>query len=109
MATTNNIDRHRQIVCEVLEIMEQESYFLRIVKCEFERERTEYLGLILDHDMVRLDPNKVAGLKTWPRTLRTVQKVHSTLGLLNYHHTFVLGFSHIVKPLTMLLKKNVPF
>jgi hypothetical protein len=35
--------------------------------------------------------------------------VRSTLGLLNYHRTFVPSFSHIVKPLTQLLKKNVKF
>jgi hypothetical protein len=28
---------------------------------------------------------------------------------LNYHRTFVPGFSHIVKPLMQLLKKNVKF
>ena len=31
------------------------------------------------------------------------------LGLLNYHCAFVPGFSHIVKPLTQLLKKDTPF
>jgi hypothetical protein len=31
------------------------------------------------------------------------------LGLLNYHRAFVPGFSHIVKPLTNLLKKNTCF
>src|SRR6267154_1414689 len=109
VATTNDLDHHCKIVCEVLELMEQESYFLRLAKCEFEKRRTEYLGLILDHDTVKPDPNKVNGLKTWPRTLKTVREVRSTLGLLNYHRTFILGFSHIVKPLTILLKKNTPF
>jgi hypothetical protein len=41
--------------------------------------------------------------------LKTVMEVRSTLGLLNYHRAFVPGFSHIVKPLTQLLKKNVKF
>jgi hypothetical protein len=41
--------------------------------------------------------------------LKTVYKVRSTLGLLNYHYAFVPGFSHIVKPLTQLLKKDTPF
>jgi hypothetical protein len=35
--------------------------------------------------------------------------VCSTLRLLNYHRAFIPGFSHIVKPLTQLLKKNVKF
>jgi hypothetical protein len=45
----------------------------------------------------------------WPRILKTVTEVCSTLRLLNYHRAFVPSFSHIVKPLTQLLKKNIKF
>jgi len=109
IATKDDLNRHRQIVNEVLEVMLMESYFLQLAKCEFEQRRVKYLGLILNHDTVRPDPTKVAGLKSWLRTLKTVREVQSALGLLNYHRAFVPGFSHIVKPLTMLLKKIIPF
>jgi hypothetical protein len=109
IATPNDLPRHHQIVREVLEIMRKESFFLKAVKCEFEKQRVKYLGLILDGNMIKPDPVKVNGLKQWPRTLKTVMKVRSTLGLLNYHQAFVPRFSHIVKPLTQLLKKNVKF
>jgi hypothetical protein len=89
--------------------MREESFFLKVAKCEFEKQRVEYLGLILDGDTIKPDLVKVNGLKTWPRTLKTVSEVRSTLGLLNYHQAFVPGFSHIVKPLTQLLKKNTKF
>jgi hypothetical protein len=89
--------------------MRKESFFLKATKCEFEKQRVEYLGLILDGNTIKPDPVKVNGLKAWPRMLKTVSEVCSTLGLLNYHCTFVPGFSHIVKPLTKLLKKNTRF
>jgi hypothetical protein len=41
--------------------------------------------------------------------LKSVLEVRSTLGLLNYHRAFVPSFSHIVKLLTQLLKKNTKF
>ena len=75
VATKDNLDRHRQIVREVLEVMECESYFLRLTKCEFKKRQTKYLGLILDHDTIKPDPNKVTGLKSWPRMLKTVREV----------------------------------
>jgi hypothetical protein len=109
IATSNDLLHHQQIVREVLDIMREESFFLKAAKCEFEKQRVEYLGLILDGDMIKPDPVKVNGLKAWPRTLKTVSEVRSTLRLLNYHRAFVPGFSHIVKPLTQLLKKNVKF
>ena len=109
IATKEDLKLHRTIVREVLQVMKDESLFLKLAKCEFEIRKVEYLGLILDHDMIRPDPTKVAGLREWPRQLKTVKEVRSTLGLLNYHRAFVPGFSHIVKPLTRLLKKGEPF
>jgi hypothetical protein len=109
IATPNNPTRHRQIVREVLGVMRKESFFLKAAKCEFEKQRVEYLGLILDGNTIKPDPVKVNSLKEWPQTLKTVTEVRSTLRLLNYHRAFVLGFSHIIKPLTQLLKKNVKF
>jgi hypothetical protein len=109
IATANDVPRHRQIVREVLEVMRNKSFFLKASKCEFEKKRLEYLGLILDGETIQPDPVKTDRLKTWPRTLKTVLEVCSMLGLLNYHRAFVPGFSHIVKPLTELLKKNTRF
>jgi hypothetical protein len=109
IATPDDLPRHRQIVREVLEVMRKESFFLKAAKCEFEKRRVEYLGLILDGNTIKPDPVKVNGLKEWPRRLKTVTEVRSTLGLLNYHRAFVPGFSHIVKPLTQLLKKGIKF
>jgi hypothetical protein len=109
IATPNDLPQHRQIVREVLEVMRNESFFLKVTKCEFKKQRVEYLGLILDENTIKPDPVKVNGLREWPRKLKTVTEVRSTLGLLNYHRAFVLGFSHIVKPLTQLLKKGVKF
>ena len=77
--------------------MKDESFFLKVSKCKFEQNRVEYLGLLLDGDTIKPDPNKVEGLKNWPRTLKTVLEVCSTLGLLNYHRAFIPGFSHIVQ------------
>jgi hypothetical protein len=109
IATPDDLPRHHHIVREVLEVMRKESFFLKAAKCEFKKQRVEYLGLILDRNTIKPDPVKVNGLKEWPWTLKMVMEVRSTLGLLNYHRAFVPGFSHIVKPLMQLLKKNVKF
>ena len=109
IATEEDLKLHRAVVREVLQVMKNESLFLKLAKCEFETHKVEYLGLILDYDTIRPDPTKIARLREWPRHLKTVKEVRSTLGLLNYHRAFVPGFSHIVKPLTRLLKKGEPF
>ena len=84
IATNNNLDRHRQIVDDVLELLAKESYFLRPSKYVFEQTCIEYLGLIMNGNKLAVDPAKAEGLKAWPRTLNKVKEVRSVLGVLGY-------------------------
>ena len=60
---------------DVLDLLEQESFFLKPQKCAFEQTRVEYLGLLLDGETLRIDPSKIAGIAKWPRTLKSVKEV----------------------------------
>ena len=62
IATNDDQELHQTIVWEVLEVMKKESLFLKLTKCEFEKHKVEYLGLILDNNTIRPDPTKIAGL-----------------------------------------------
>ncbi len=109
VATIDNLTRHRQIVHQVLDKLEKESYFLRPAKCEFEKERVNYLGVVISRERIHIDPLKVEGLRNWPRKLSTLKQVQSTLGILGYQRPFIPGFAHIARPLTNLLKKGANF
>ena len=75
IATPNDPALHRQIVHDVLDLLEQESFFLKPQKCAFEQSRVEYLGLLLDGETLRIDPSKIAGIAKWPRVLKSVKEV----------------------------------
>ncbi len=109
IATNDNLTRHRQIVHQVLDKLEKESYFLRPAKCEFEKEKVDYLGVVISREQIHIDPLKVKGLRNWPRKLDTIKQVRSTLGILGYQRPFIPGFAHITRPLTNLLKKGTDF
>ncbi len=109
VATDDNLTRHRQIVHQVLDKLEKESYFLRPAKCEFKKERVDYLGVVISRERIHIDPLKVEGLRNWPRKLSTLKQVRSTLGILGYQRLFIPGFAHIARPLTNLLKKGANF
>ena len=100
---------HRQICHELLNIMEEQSYFLKLSKCQFEQLKMDVLGWLVEDGNVRIDPAKVAGIAEWPRELKSVKEVRSTLGVLGYQRPFIRGFAYISKPLTELTKKKVPF
>src|SRR6202167_1221843 len=109
IATGDDLSRHRQIVHDVLDLLEEESYFLKPSKCEFEKTEIEYLGIIVNGDHIKISPVKADGLKDWPRELKTLKEVRSVLGVLGYQRPFIPNFATIARPLTSLLKKDTPF
>ena len=109
IATKNDVERHREIVDAVLDLLAKESYFLRPSKCIFEQTRIEYLGVIVDGNTLSIDPAKADSLCDWPRTLMKVKDVRSILGVLGYQRPFIPNYADIAKPLTELTKKDQPF
>ena len=69
IATPNDPALHQQIVHDVLDLLEQESFFLKPQKCTFEQQCVEYLGLLLDGETLHINPSKIAGIAKWPRVL----------------------------------------
>jgi hypothetical protein len=57
---------HHEIVREVLCRLREHHLFLRLEKCEFEKSTIEYLGVIISHNHVEMDPVKVASIAAWP-------------------------------------------
>lgn len=109
VAIKGNPQRHQQIVGELLNIFQQNSYFLWPTKCKFEVPKIECLGLVMDGTTLSIDPKKADRLHNWPRTLSTVKEVQSVLGVLGYQCPFIPHYANIARPLMALTKKNHPF
>jgi RNase H-like domain found in reverse transcriptase/Reverse transcriptase (RNA-dependent DNA polymerase) len=109
IVTPNDAALHEQIVHKVLELLEEESFFLKLTKCKFEHKSIEYLGIMVKEGTIHIDPTKSDGPKSWPRQLSMVKQVRSMLGVLGYQRPFIKGYAHLARPLTDLLKKEVPF
>ena len=105
---TNSLEEHRRISRMVMERLRKHKLYLRYDKCEFERTRIEYLGVIISHNRVKMDPVKVSGVAEWP-TPTNKKEVQSFLGFANFYRRFIMGFSHHARPLFDLTKKDTPF
>jgi len=68
--------------------------------------QVQYLGYIIDELGVHLDPTKIQVIRDWlaPTTLT---KHYIFLGLANFYHRFMLGFSHITWSLSQVTKGGV--
>jgi hypothetical protein len=66
-------------------------------------EKVHYLGYIVDQHGVHVDPAKIQVICDWSSTT-TLTELQSFLGLTNFYHKFMLGFSHIAWTLNHVTK-----
>jgi hypothetical protein len=81
---TNSLEEHRRITCLVLDCMRKHKLYLRLEKCEFEKAKIEYLGIIISHNKVEMDPVKIAGVVDWPMPSNK-KEVQSFVGFVNFY------------------------
>ena len=81
---TRTIEEHRDVTRRVLEILRHHKLYLKPEKCEFEKTKVEYLGLVISQDQVEMDPVKVAGVKEWPEPMDK-KEVQAFLGFVNFY------------------------
>jgi hypothetical protein len=81
---TNSMEEHRHITRLVLDCMRKHKLYLWREKCEFEQTRIEYLGVIISHNKVEMDPVKIAGVVDWPMPSNK-KEVQSFVGFVNFY------------------------
>ena len=84
MIFTKTIEEHRSVVKEVLQILRDEHLYLRHDKCDFEVQETEFLGLVVAQDQVKMDHKKVSAIKDWP-VPTSKKQLRGFLGFLNFY------------------------
>jgi hypothetical protein len=81
---TNSLEEHSRITCLMLDRMREHKLYLQPEKCEFERTKIEYLGVIISHNKVEMDPVKIAGVADW-LTPSNKKEVQSFIGFVNFY------------------------
>jgi hypothetical protein len=62
---TDSLEDHCRSTCLVLDCMREHRLYLRPEKCEFEKTKIKYLGVIISHNKVEMDLVKIAGVVDW--------------------------------------------
>ena len=70
----NNKEDLEQYTKMVLQRLWENDMYLKPKKCKFAKEKIKYLGMIISHNSVSMDPVKLAGIQNW-LTLTTIKQV----------------------------------
>ena len=77
-------------------------------KCAFGVSSGKFLGFLILHKGIDLDPTKATAITTLsPPT--TLKELRSFVGKVSYLQRFILGLAKILKPLMEQTKKGVTF
>jgi len=93
---------------KVLQKCEDMNLVLNWKKCHFMIQGGVVLGHIVSNKGIKVDKAKVKVIEKLPPPT-SVKGVRSFLGHVGFYRRFIKDFSKIVKPLTHLLVKDVPF
>jgi hypothetical protein len=89
----------------VLQLLKEQQLYAKPSKFFFGVKVVEYLGHIVSHEGVKVDPNKIKAMMDWPIP-KTLKNLRGFLGLTGYYLKFVRNYGRITSPLTTLTKKD---
>ncbi|GJU62652.1 putative reverse transcriptase domain-containing protein [Tanacetum coccineum] len=102
---SKNDEEHEKHLRIILELLKEEKLYAKFLKCDFWLDLVQFMGHVIDHSGVHVDPAKIETIKSWAAST-TPTEVRQFLGLAGYYRRFIKGFSLISKPLTKLTQKN---
>ena len=79
---------------KVLARLRANNLFLKPTKCEFNKTKVEYLGMVIEEGRILMDPGKLKGIQDWPEPT-TVKQTRGFLGFGNFYRRFIWRFSHL--------------
>ncbi|KAJ0538417.1 putative nucleotidyltransferase, Ribonuclease H [Helianthus annuus] len=99
---------HCQHLHALLTLLRKEKLYAKFSKCEFWLQEVQFLGHMVNHKGIHVDPAKIEAITNW-KVPQTALEIRSFIGLAGYYRRFIKDFSKIAVPLTKLTCKATKF
>lgn len=96
-------EENEKTVKLVLEILQKNNLTVKLSKCEFYKDKLEYLGMIVGKGQVKMDPKKLKVVSEWPVPTKK-KELQSFLGFCNFYRRFIQDYSKVTRLLYDLTK-----
>ena len=101
-------EEHKEHLRIVLQTLKENQLYAKFSKCEFYKDKIQYLGHIISEQGLAIDPQNIKAIREWS-VPNDVSAVRSFMGIAGYYRGFVERFSAIAYPITSLQIKGVKF
>jgi hypothetical protein len=105
---SESFESHLPKLRNVLDRLRTNHLFIQPDKSEFLHAQLPYLGFIISKDGIKPNPKKVEAIQKFPEP-KNEKGIQRFLGLAGFYRRFIPNYSNIIKPLTNLLRKDIPF
>ncbi|KAK3108827.1 hypothetical protein FSP39_016677 [Pinctada imbricata] len=97
---------HDAALHETFEALQRNGLTVNLKKCEFNKEKISFFGVVFQKEGISPDPAKVDAIHkaTQPQN---VQELRSFLGMTNYSARFIEHYATICEPLRRLTRKDI--
>ena len=100
--------RHLEYLETVFSQLREARLKMKRPKCDFFKSKIHYLGCLISPERIFPLPNKLDCIKHMPAP-KNMKEIKQFLGLTGYYRKFVPRFADILRPLTILTKKDKKF
>ena len=101
-------EEHLRHIETIFKRIRQHGLKLKLKKCTFFKEETDYLGFVISKDGIKPDSKKVEAIRDLPEP-KSFREIRGFIGMCSYYRRFVPNFSKIAEPLIDLTKKCARF
>ena len=95
-------EEHIARLHKVFQKLDEAGLHLKPNKCEFFKDRLEYLGHVVLSKGIETNPKKIAAIVNWPQP-KNITQIRSFPGFCNYYRKFIKGYAQVARPLYQLL------
>ncbi|GJR06810.1 putative reverse transcriptase domain-containing protein [Tanacetum coccineum] len=86
MRKLSDEEEHGKHLKIILELLKKERLYAKFFKCDFWLDSVQFLGQVIDHNGVHVDPAKIKVIKNWVAPM-TPTEVRQFLGLTGYYRS----------------------
>lgn len=102
---SNSTEEHMKHISLVTDALYAANMKISEEKSHFFKTTIEYLGHVITHKKITVDPAKIATIRDY-EVPKTLKQLRSFLGLTSYYRKFLKDYAKISKPLTIHLRDH---